>query len=167
MYHTFEAAISDDRVGQFGAYIYWIFASNLDGEGAGVCYVGQTRSRLGATQRLATHISTGSGATFRRAVARVFGIEPGDFLGTIRFAACRLPDRTEYLADATDYREAIEDLVHHSLREFVINEPWPVTFVATTRTNPYARTPFVRDDAKNVYSNLISVLQAVIVSEQG
>lgn len=164
MYPTFEVAVSDDRVGHFGAYIYWIFVSHLPGVDAGVCYVGQTRSKLGATQRLATHISMGGGATLRHAVGRVFGIDEGEQLGLVRFAACRLPERREYLADATDYREAIEDLVHDKLRQRIMREPWRITFVASTRGNPYTREKFVQDDAETIYTNLMAILQAVIES---
>lgn len=137
-----RVSVYDCSIAINGAYIYVIYAPGFN-----CIYVGQTRGKYGAIGRLAQHISNSYGNTFKQKIQNYFNLEEPS-LGHIEFTAYRLPERQEFLSEATDFREAVEYMIQKNLIYLLTSNHMKIGCVSRVKGNTYQKRDFVVQESE-------------------
>lgn len=148
MTELFQVTVKDTTTFSTNAYVYLIYSPDFKS-----IYIGQTRAKYGALQRLSQHLADHEGNTFQQKLCAFFDYEAVN-LQQVEFAACPLSSRREFQGRARDYREAVEYLTQMRIIEFIRRHSVRVGCISHVAPNRYSKLSFVIDETERVVGSL-------------
>lgn len=124
-------------------------------------YLGETRSSTGVIGRIAQHVSETSSNTFKQ---RVCAISKSDdiTLRDIHFIAVQLSGYRGFWLDSSEYRRAVEYLVHCELLNFLSEAKISLCLTSRVNANGYCNSVTVRRESEIVARSMFQALREIL-----